>query len=93
VRGSNTFFVVNPSKDLPATEDRIVPLCRDKGNEGWDGVVGETPSADRFREELKSRDVLLCVAPRLYLLHSLYPCTGRATPMSFPVFTTADGAR
>ena len=39
VQSSNTFFVINPSKDLPATQDRLEPMCRDKSNAGWDGLV------------------------------------------------------
>jgi len=57
VRDSSTFYVLNPSQDLPATQERFENTFRKRS--GWDGTTGEPPAVDRFREKLASRDLFV----------------------------------
>lgn len=58
-QGANTFYVVNPSKDLAATEQKFAEFCTTQ--RGWTGTIGSAPPPREFTRALMSHDVFLYV--------------------------------
>ncbi|XP_034275057.1 separin isoform X2 [Pantherophis guttatus] len=57
VDSSSTFYVLNPHKNLPRTEQMFKEWFQ--GEPGWTGVVGEVPSTDQVPLALEERDLYI----------------------------------
>jgi hypothetical protein len=51
-----TFYILNPSKDLTATQERFEPLFK---KYRWRGMAGQTPSRHHFEEALSNHDLVI----------------------------------
>lgn len=51
------YHIINPKGDLKKTESRFARLL----DEDWDGIKGQIPTADQFRDGLEQNDVFLYV--------------------------------
>jgi hypothetical protein len=51
-----TFYILNPSKDLTATQERFEPLFK---KYRWRGMAGHTPSRHHFEEALSNHDLVI----------------------------------
>jgi hypothetical protein len=57
VDDTKTFYVLNPSNDLGATQQRFEePFSK---NQGWTGIVGKPPTADDYTAALTKHDTVV----------------------------------
>lgn len=56
-----TFYVLNPSGDLKATEGRFAEWLTKMKGVGWSGVMGTAPSEQQFLDALSKQDLVLYV--------------------------------
>ena len=53
----NTYYVLNPSKDLAKTQAKFEAEFRAQSQ--WKGVIGEAPKSEQFKEALTSHDIVV----------------------------------
>lgn len=59
VRGadtSKTYFILNPSNDIPKTQAQFENVFK---GEGWPGVIGQPPQKEEFQAAIAGKDVIL----------------------------------
>lgn len=66
----STYYVLNPSGDLAATQGRFSPWLKEMHSVGWQGVVGKAPSEQQVLNAMSQNDLFMSV-PCLYLLHQI----------------------
>ena len=54
-----SYFVLNPSGDLKATEDRFSAWLKGMKAVGWDGIIGRAPSEQQLVDALTNRDLVM----------------------------------
>lgn len=79
----STYYVLNPSGDLGATQGRFSGWLKEMHSVGWQGVVGKAPSEQQVLNAMSQHDLFMCVSC-LYLLDQIYPAN-----ISLSVVTSA----
>lgn len=59
VKKNNVYYLLNPSGDLSASEDRFKPLFEQQRN--WKGIIGKSPTEDDFYQALLDNDLLVYI--------------------------------
>ncbi|KAI8999494.1 peptidase family C50-domain-containing protein [Gaertneriomyces semiglobifer] len=54
---SNAYYILNPSKDLKATQEEFMPFV--KSRQQWSGLVGECPKEDDIAAALATKDLFI----------------------------------
>ncbi|EEC03685.1 conserved hypothetical protein [Ixodes scapularis] len=53
---SKTYFILNPSNDIPKTQAQFENVFK---GQGWPGVIGQPPQKEEFQAAIAGKDVIL----------------------------------